>query len=213
MKLALDIFCGSGSFGNVAKQKGFEVISLDNRRRKGTCEPTIKSDITELDPYFFSSLKPSILWAGLPCDIWSNASGGFHLDNNFNPKTEKAKKHLDIFFKTIEIIKNTNSKFFFIENPRGKLQHFPPLIDFTKETKSTIYNCTLSSYGFPTTKPTIIISNFPNLKLLKMDPFGRGHKNKNQESFDNMTKVQRQKTPKKLIESIINQVNSNLSSK
>lgn len=67
-KLAIDIFTGSGSFGNVAKSFGYEVISLDNRRRKGVCEPTLKVDILKISSSFFKEMNPKIMWFGLPCD-------------------------------------------------------------------------------------------------------------------------------------------------
>lgn len=204
--LALDIFCGSGSFSKVASSLGYEVISLDNRRRKGVCEPTIRVDILKVGSSFFKSLSPKIMWVGLPCDIWSNANGGFHLTSDYKPKTEKAKTHLDIFEKTTSMIKETNPDFFFIENPRGKLRNYPGLLSFLEETNSVIKECTLSSYGFPTTKPTIIITNFKDLKLKELDSFGRGAKNKVPGTFNNLTKAQRQKTPEKLIRHILNQL-------
>ena len=204
--LAIEIFCGGGTFSKVASSLGYEVISLDNRRRKGICEPTLKTDILKVQHTFFKSLQPKVMWFGLPCDIWSFASGGFHLDKNFKPKTEKAKVHLKIFDKTIQIIKTVSPGYFFIENPRGNLQKYPPLLAFLKETNSFVYECTLSSYGFPTTKPTIIISNFPNLKLKPLDAFGRGAKNKGPGTFSNLTKVQRQATPKLLIKDILKQI-------
>lgn len=205
-KLAIDIFTGSGSFGNVAKSFGYEVISLDNRRRKGVCEPTLKVDILKISSSFFKEMNPKIMWFGLPCDIWSNASGGFHLTQDYKPKTDKAKLHLKIFEKTISMIKETNPDFFFIENPRGKLKSYPGLLSFIKETNVVIKECTLSSYGFPTTKPTIIVTNFKDLKLKELDKFGRGAKNKVPGTFNNMTKVERQKTPKSLVRHILKQL-------
>ena len=202
--LAIDVFCGSGSFSKVASSLNYEVISLDNRRRKGICEPTIKTDILKVRCTFFKSLKPKIMWFGLPCDIWSNASGGFHLTKDFKPKTEKAKNHLGIFEKTISIIIKSKPDFFFIENPRGRLQKYPGLKEFLLRTDSVIKECTLSSYGFPTTKPTIIITNFKDLKLKELDSFGRGAKNKVPGTFNNLTKVKRQETPQKLIKDILN---------
>ncbi len=205
-KLAIDIFSGSGSFTNVARSFGYETISLDNRRRKGVCEPTLKMDILKVCSSFFKSMKPKIMWFGLPCDIWSHANGGFHLTKDYKPKTEKAKIHLEIFEKTTSIIKETKPDFFFIENPRGKLRNYPRLLNFLEETNAVIKECTLSSYGFPTTKPTIIITNFKELKLKELDDFGRGAKNKVPGTFSNMTKVQRQKTPEELIKHILKQL-------
>ncbi len=204
--LAIDVFSGSGSFSKVAHSFGYEVISIDNRRRKGVCEPTIKADILKVGSSFFKSMKPKIMWFGLPCDIWSNANGGFHLTKNYEPRTEKARRHLQIFEKSTSMIKETMPDFFFIENPRGKLKNYPGLLKFMEETDSVIKECTLSSYGFPTTKPTIIITNFKSLKLKELDDFGRGAKNKVPGTFNNLTKVQRQKTPEKLIRHILKQI-------
>jgi site-specific DNA-cytosine methylase len=204
--LAIDLFCGSGSFGKVARSLGYEVISIDNRRRVGTCEPTLKLDIQKLPGTFFKSMPVKVMWIGLPCDIWSNASGGFHLDHAFNPKTAKAKNHLDLFHKTISIIKESNPDYWFIENPRGRLHKYPDLTEFVKKYSAHIYQITLSSYGFPSKKPTIIITNYPDLKLKALDSYGRGAKNKVPGSFDNMTTVQRQETPRLLIRSILTQL-------
>ncbi len=208
MKLALDIFSGSGSFSKVSSSLGYETISLDIRRRKGVCEPTIKANILDLPDDFFCSLNPSVVWVGLPCDIWSNASGGFHLDKDFNPKTKKAVEHLAIFKKTTSMLKLLSAAYFFIENPRGKLRNYPGLLKFMNETNSVIKECTLSSYGFSTTKPTNIITNFQRLKLKELDSFGRGAKNKVPGTFCNMTKTQRQKTPEKLIKDVLLQIHN-----
>lgn len=205
MKVNIELYCGSGGFTEVSRTYGIECISFDSRRRKGTCEPAIRIDINTIDLNFFSNFDVFILWAGLPCDIWSNASGGFHLDKDFNPKTDKAKIHLDLYFKTIEIIKICNPDFFFIENPRGKLRTFPPLLEMVKSNELFIYETSLDHYGFPTIKPTNIFTNFEDLNLKPVSRFGRGNKNNVPGTFNNLTKSQRQKTPEKLYRSIIGQ--------
>lgn len=206
MKLAIDLFSGSGSFSKVARSFGYEVLSFDIRRRKGVCEPTIKCDINSLDTDILRVLKPELVWCGFPCDIFSYASGGFHLDKDFKPLTEKAKNHLLLLYNTLGMFEKSSTKFI-IENPRGKLRDYPYFINWLKCNKAKTYTCTLSSYGYPTTKPTNLFSNIPNLKLLPLAPFGRGAISNN--NFDNMTKVQRQKTPVKLIRSIIKQYEAN----
>jgi hypothetical protein len=205
MKVNIELFCGTAGFTKISQINGIECISFDSRRREGTCEPCIRVDINEIDLNFFKGLDVFILWAGLPCDIWSYASGGFHLDNNFNPKTEKAKEHLRLFFKTIEIIEICNPDFYFIENPRGKLRNFPPVLDMVKNTQLFIHETSLDNYGFQTIKPTNIFTNFKKLELKPVSRFGRGNKNNLPGTFDNLTKSQRQKTPEKLYKSIINQ--------
>jgi len=205
----VELFCGSCGFTNVSRRLGMECLSVDIRRRKNVCEPHLKMDILNVPCSFFKSINPFLMWIGLPCDIWSYASGGFHLDENFNPKTEKAVMHMDILIKTIQIIEESKPKFWFIENPRGKLRNYPAFNRWLQKHSGHIFECTLSSYGFPTTKPTNIFTNYPDLKLKELDSFGRGAKNKVPGRFDNMTKTQRQKTPEKLYIDIINQVLNN----
>lgn len=204
-KRYFSLFFGSGGFTKVSRALGIECISFDSRRRSGTCEPCVRVDINKISPDFFKSFDVFILWAGLPCDIWSYASGGFHLDKNFNPKTEKAKEHLKLFFKTMEIIKISNPDFYFIENPRGKLRTFPYVLEKEKNGQLFIYETSLDNYGFLTIKPTNIFTNFQNLKLKPISRFGRGNKNNVPGSFNKLTKSQKQKTPVKLYKSIISQ--------
>ncbi len=207
MKIALDIFCGSGSFGTVAREFGYEVLSVDIRRRAGVCEPTFKADLMDFRFDAFEGLGARVGWFGQPCTIWSNASGGFHLDDEFNPKTELAEKHLELFHHTLETISRSGLKYWVIENPRGKMEKYPHFKNWLDLNDGHIYHVTLSSYGFPTTKPTMIATNHPNLKLRPMDAYGRGAKNKAPEgTFDNMTTVQRQATPKALIREILKQM-------
>lgn len=205
-KIVLDIFCGSGSVSTVARSLGYEVISVDIRRRKGVCEPTLCLDLLDLPDDFFCSLKPYIIWFGMPCDIFSNASGGFHLDKNYQALTDKAVLHLQVFRKMLAIIDKVQPTYFFIENPRGKLDKYPVFKKWLDLKKSVIYYCTLSSYGFSTTKPTMIATNYQALTLKPLDPFGRGAKNKVPGTFSNLTKVQRQKTPESLVRHIFSQL-------
>lgn len=203
---ALDLFSGSGSFGKIASTYSYDVTSIDVRMRKNTCEPSLRMDILDLDLNFFKINEFDVIWAGIPCDIWSYASGGFHLDRNFTPLTEKAVIHLEIFHKTIQLIEHLSPVYFFIENPRGKMRHYQGMLDFLHKNDGIIKECTLSSYGFPTTKPTNIFTNFKDLILKDMDKFGRGHKNKELHSFDNLTKSQRQTTPALLIDDVLSQL-------
>jgi hypothetical protein len=202
----IELFCGSGGFTKISRSFKIECLSVDIRRRKNTCEPSLKMDLLKVRSSFFKEMNPFIMWVGLPCDIWSNASGGFHLNKYFEPKTEKAQIHLNLFNKTIQIIKDSKPKYWFIENPRGKLKNYPDLIEFLKNNSGHCFECTLSSYGFETTKPTNIFTNYADLKLKELDSFGRGAKNKVPGTFDNMTKTQRQKTPELLYKNIIEQI-------
>lgn len=202
----IELFAGSGKLSSSFKSRGHNFISVDIRKRKNKCMPDIRADIMELsiqDLYnVLGSQKVDIVFCGLPCDIWSYASGGKHLDKNYQALTEKAKKHLALYEKTIQIINELKPKYFFIENPRGKLRGYPPFIQWLSENNGITKTLTMSSYGFPTTKPTNIFTNCCTLFFKELDKFGRGAKCN--QAFDNLTKCQRQSYPVLFCEEIVN---------
>ena len=69
MKL-LALFAGTGSVGNVFKDKGWEVVSLDR-----DMDADIKTDIMDWD--YKAAYEPSyfdVVWSGPPCMAYSIAT-------------------------------------------------------------------------------------------------------------------------------------------
>lgn len=195
--LGFELFAGSCSLSNALKSKGVKCTSVDIRKRKGICEPDLRLDISKVSSSLlmenYPGIKVDFMWLGLPCDIWSYASGGFHLDASFNPKTQKAIEHIQLLQKCQVLIDEINPDIFFIENPRGKLRHYPPFVEWLKSNQAFELQLTMSSYGFPTTKPTSIFTNAKGLRFKELDSFGRGAKCST--LFENLTTCQRQKYP------------------
>lgn len=202
----IELFSGSGNLSSSFKSNGHNFISLDIRKRKGICMPDIHKNILDISSLELTrslgSEKVDVLFIGLPCDIWSYASGGFHLDKDFNPLTEKCSIHLEIFNKCLALIWEISPALYFIENPRGKLRHYPPFLEFLNNTQGLCHTLTMSSYGFSTTKPTNVFTNAKGLVFKELDSFGRGAKCTS--SFDNLTKSQRQKYPELFCQVIVN---------
>ena len=147
---ALELFAGSRSFGKVAENYGYNVISTDINDFE---DIDIVGDILKLPLNTFTDLNPRVIWASPPCTYFSVASIGHHWHEDNTPKTKEAILGVEIVTKTLEIIKACKPKYFFIENPRGKLRSLPILKHIPR---ATVWYC---RYGDKRAKPTDIWSN------------------------------------------------------
>ena len=145
----LELFAGSRSFSKEAEKFGYNVFTSDI---KNFDKIDYVIDILDFDidkvPF-----KPDIIWASPPCTYFSVASIGKHWNKNNTPKTIEASLGVFIVKKTISIIKELNPKYWYIENPRGKLRK----LDIVKGLpRTTVWYC---QYGDTRAKPTDIWTN------------------------------------------------------
>ena len=145
----LELFAGSRSIGKAAELLGYEVYSSDLNDFEGIDYPI---DILDFDTTKVP-FKPDIIWASPPCTYFSVASIGKHWNKDHTPKTEQAVFGVKVVKKTIQIIKELNTKYWYIENPRGKLRK----LDFMQPLpRTTVWYCT---YVDKRAKPTDIWTN------------------------------------------------------
>jgi hypothetical protein len=139
MKL-LDLFTGTGSIAKVARELGYEVVSLDIDPK---CNPDICADITEFD--YQSQFEPGdfdIVWASPPCETFSCARK-CNIGRRVNGELMTAERlHQDmenigvpILRKTQELIQYLKPKAWFIENPyTGNMKEYiaekPIIVDY-----------------------------------------------------------------------------------
>tara|TARA_R110001606_G_scaffold162087_1_gene306058 strand:+ start:922 stop:1554 length:633 start_codon:yes stop_codon:yes gene_type:complete len=145
----LELFAGSRSIGKVADSLGYEVYSSDinNFENINYVVDILDFDINKI-PF-----KPDFIWASPPCTFFSVASIGKHWNKDHSPKSENAKLGMQIIQKTLDIIDMCQPKYFFIENPRGKLRK----LDLMKGIpRTTVWYC---KYGDKRAKPTDIWTN------------------------------------------------------
>ena len=206
-KTMLELFSGSGKISRSFQRAGYKTTTVDVRKRKGVCEPDIRADIGQITIHDLPSNEFDVVWVGLPCDIWSYAAKGHHWTTENLPKTKKCLDHIDLLHHTLSLLEQINTRYLFLENPRGHLRNYEYFQQWMKRRGIITYTVTLSSYGFPTTKPTNIFTNLDNWIVRPLDDWGRGAKCA--QLFDNMTKAQRQSTPVALIEDIINVIECN----
>jgi len=157
----LELFAGTKSFSNVAKELGHKTFTSDFNQSFDTdyCVDIIEFDYKKI-PFI-----PDVIWASPPCTTFSVASLGYHWTGGrgaYIPKTEECKKGIKIAKKTLEIINyylKLNPKLiFYIENPRGVLRKMPFMQGLKRHT------VTYCQYGDIRMKPTDIWTNSNNWK-------------------------------------------------
>ena len=107
MPKLLELFSGTGSVGDVARELGYEVISLDR-----DMEATIKIDIMDWDPRVHPSGYFDVIWASPPCTEYSRAKTTGVRD------IEGAN---EIVQQTLDILIYVCPKYWMIENPQTGL--------------------------------------------------------------------------------------------
>jgi len=107
----LELFSGTGSVGQVFKEKGWEVISLDSNPK------TNASIIDDIRNWDYQNYKPEYfdaIWASPCCTHYSCARRG--------AKTPRDLEGADsLVITTLDIIKYFNPKLWYIENPQTGL--------------------------------------------------------------------------------------------
>lgn len=142
----LDLFSGLGGFSQAFKDRGHNVVRVDNEER---FNPDICIAINELVPYNIL-INPDVILASPPCECFSVASIGHHWTNRY--PDSKTLEAIDLIKHTLNLIYTIRPKFWFLENPRAMLRTIignPPV---------TVY---FAQYGENRLKPTDIWGRHP----------------------------------------------------
>lgn len=157
----LDLFCGTKSIAKAFEHHGHEVFTVD---WNPDFEPTLCADIGTLtadDLIHLCGGVPDVVWASPDCTSYSVAAISYHrtknpVTGNLDAVTDYARKCDEINSHIIEVIKDINPKYYFIENPRGGMRK----MDFVQDLPR--YTVTYCQYGEERQKPTDIWTNHPN---------------------------------------------------
>jgi hypothetical protein len=140
LMLVLDLFSGLGGWSQAFKDRGHQVVTLDINH---AFKPDITADIMTItkDNILF---KPDIILASPPCEKFSVCTIGRNWEKS-RPKTEEAKKAIELVMHTLKLIDDLKPKFWIMENPTGMLR------TIIGKPQAMITQC---QYGRESRKPT-----------------------------------------------------------
>jgi len=147
----IELFAGTKSFSKVAQSLGYQTFATDYEEIDGQ---DLVADIRTLTVKNFP-YQPDILWASPPCEGFSVAAIGKNWNHDNTPKTDSARRSVELVEHTIRLIDELKPTWWFIENPRGKLRKLD-LIPTGGVTRHTVTYC---QYGDTRMKPTDIWTN------------------------------------------------------
>lgn len=163
--IVLELFAGTRCISKAFEKRGHKTYSIDwNKKFKNIDLYKDINDVTVDDIIKLCNGKPDIIWASPDCTTYSIAGVSHHrkkVDNLLIPISEYAKECDKCNKHVIELIKELNPKYYFIENPRGCFRKMKFINNIPR------YTVTYCQYGDKRMKPTDIFTNHPNPKFKK----------------------------------------------
>lgn len=202
----LELFAGTRSIGKAFESRGHEVYSVEWDRRFDDIdlyEDILKVNADDIVQRFG---HPDVIWASPDCTTYSIAAISHHrrkeANGNLAPLSDYAKFCDTVNRHVLNLIRELNPTYWFVENPRGGLRK----MDFMRGLPR--YTVTYCQYGDTRMKPTDIWTNHPHPDFLPMchngDPCRasapRGAKTGTQGLKGS---IDRAKIPKKLCDHIV----------
>lgn len=204
MKIAkyrfIEFFSGTSVLAVTFKVNTWHTITLDRKKYRDYSKPTYQVNFENFDYKKLASLQPTVLWFGLPCTCWSKASGGYHFSDNFEPKTELAKRSINQIKRVFEIIDFLKPDIFFIENPSSGLYRYLHKSGYFKKRVMHVERFDLKYFGSRTQKKTDLITNL-NVPFFS-SPVRRVNNIYQKENLANLTYIQRIEYPQRFCDYI-----------
>ena len=166
----LELFAGTRSIGKAFESRGHEVYSVEWDKKFENINLYADIMTVTAEQIIKEFGRPDVVWASPDCTTYSVAAISTHRrrepNGNLAPVTEYAV-FCDVVNKhVVDLIKELQPKYYFIENPVGGLRK----MDFMQELpRHTVTYC---QYGERRQKPTDIWTNHPNPKF--KEPCKRG---------------------------------------
>ena len=149
----IELFAGTKSFSKVADSLGWKTYTIDN-------DPKLNPDwCGDIMAWENPQGICDILWASPPCQGFSVAVIGRNWNHDRTPKTESARKAMELVRRTMEIIDQLEPEYWFIENPRGMLRKMEWFDEWVRSKGGIRHTVSYCQYGDTRQKPTDIWTN------------------------------------------------------
>lgn len=162
----LELFAGTRSIGKAFEERGHEVFSVEWDKSHENIN--LYADIGQLTAQEILDKfgRPDVIWASPDCSSYSIAAISHHRDReedgNLAPRSDYAKFCDQVNKHMLQLIKELNPKYYFIENPRGGMRKMRFMQDIPR------YTVTYCQYGDTRMKPTDLWTNHPSPKFKPM---------------------------------------------
>ena len=158
----LELFAGTRSIGKAFERAGYEVYSIEwdkNFEDSDWYEDIGKITAQDIIERFG---KPDVIWASPDCSSFSIAAISHHRKKNLetgnlDPVSDYAKFCDKVDQNVLQLIKDLNPTYYWIENPVGGLRKMTWMQDIPYR-----YTTTYCQWGEKRMKPTDLFTNYPN---------------------------------------------------
>ena len=169
----LELFAGTRSIGKAFEAAGHEVFSVEWSKDFENID--LYADILTVTAADIIEKfgKPDVIWASPDCSTFSIAAISHHRrknpeTGNLDPVSEYAKFCDKVDRHVLELIKELNPKFFFIENPRGGMRKMEWMQGLPRYTVTYCQYELDKPVSERRMKPTDIWTNHPNPQFRPM---------------------------------------------
>lgn len=174
--ISLELFSGAGTISKSFSALGATTYTVDWSTK---INADLHADVSMLsldDIIHLCDRVPDVVWASPQCTTYSIATHRHRsIKNNLVPETalavqdDKVNKAL---WNLIDVLLEYGTKYYFVENPKGRMRHMYFVKDRPRYTISYCsYGLKGFAKGFENTyimKPTDIWTNHPNPKFLSL---------------------------------------------
>lgn len=133
----LDLFAGTRSIARAFEARGHETFSIEFDEQHPDIDWYADMFDVTAEDIIERFGKPDVVWASPPCTRFSVAAIGKNWIKGTNePKTPETVEALKLLEHTVQLIKDLDPQFYFIENPRGKMRKMDVMQDLPRHTVS-----------------------------------------------------------------------------